>query len=206
MEAKRKCWKCKDEKLLTSEFFSKDSIDRTGFQKTCKVCQKEVGKKYRENNPLYFKEQNKKNYKKEDNPARYKKYRPQYLERRDEQRTTLRGRMYDLLESARGRAKDKNLPIDIDLDFLLNLYEQQKGKCKLTDIDFTFETNKEKTRKFLPFNPSLDKIDSSKGYTKENVRLVCTIVNLALNHFGEDTFKIMCQAYINKSKSKQGEN
>ena len=65
MEAKRKCWKCKDEKLLTSEFFSKDSIDRTGFQKTCKVCQKEVGKKYRENNPLYFKEQNKKNYKKE---------------------------------------------------------------------------------------------------------------------------------------------
>lgn len=201
MEIKRKCWKCNEEKLLTSEFFSKDSIDRTGFQKACKVCQKIIGKEYREKNPVYFQEQGKKRYKKEDNPARYKRYRPQYLERRDEQRTTLRGRMYDLLESAKGRAKNKSLPIDIDLDFLLNLYEQQNGKCKLTGIDFTFEINKEKTRNFLPFNPSLDKIDSKKGYTKDNVRLVCTIVNLALNNFGEDTFKIMCQAYINKSNN-----
>ncbi len=195
----RKCWKCKRDKELTSEFFSKDSIDRTGFQKTCKICQKESMKLYREKNPNYFKEQGKKRYKKEDNQARYQKYKTQYLERRDEQRITIRGRMYDLLESARGRAKNKNLPIDIDLDFLINLYEQQGGKCKLTDINFTFEINKDRTRKFLPFNPSLDKIDCNKGYTKDNVRLVCTIVNLALNNFGEDTFKMMCQAYINKS-------
>jgi predicted molibdopterin-dependent oxidoreductase YjgC len=74
--------------------------------------------------------------------------------------------------------------------------EEQNGKCKLTNIDFTFKL-KETQKNFNPFNPSIDRIDSSKGYTKDNVRIVCVIVNLALNEFGEENFKIMCQSYIN---------
>lgn len=194
---KRKCWKCKNEKELTNEFFSKDSIDKFGFQKACKICQKETAKKYKETHTEYFKEKNKEHYNKESNPERYQKYKVQFLTGRDKQRTSIRGRMGELLSSAKGRAKNKNLPIDIDLDFLLNLYEQQNGKCKLTNLELKFERNKDSKQNFMPFSPSLDKVDASKGYTKDNVRLVCVIVNLALNNFGEETFKIMCQAYIN---------
>ena len=114
---------------------------------------------------------------------------------------TIRGKLDSLLQAARGRAKKYNLLIDIDLDFLTNLCEQQNGKCKLTDIDFTFKLREKEKGHFNPFNPSIDKIDSKKGYTKDNVRLVCVVVNLALNEFGEEVFKLMCQSYINKSKN-----
>jgi hypothetical protein len=196
----RKCWKCKTEKPLTNEFFSKDSIDKLGYQKACKVCQKARAKVYNEANKDYFKQKNKENYKKEDNKERYQKYKPAFLERRNKQGQSIRGRLYTLLNAAQGRAKKNNLHIDIDLNFLLNLYEQQQGKCKLTNIEFTF-INRSSGNNFNPFNPSIDKIDATKGYTKDNVRLVCTIVNLALNTFGEGDFKIMCEAYINNSKN-----
>ncbi|GIV43855.1 MAG: hypothetical protein KatS3mg035_0978 [Bacteroidia bacterium] len=204
MEEKRKCWICKIEKDLTSDNFNKDSVDRLGFQKACKTCQRERMAKYRKENKEYFKSKQKEHYKKEDNPARYQKYKLQYLERRASQSKSVRGKLYDLLEAARGRAKKNNLEIDIDLNFLLDLYTQQEGKCKLTNIDFTFKRREDGVH-FNPFNPSIDKINPFGGYTKNNIRLVCTIVNLALNNFGEDSFKIMCEAYINNSKNKKGE-
>ncbi len=198
---KRTCWKCKQEKELTKEFFSKDSTNKLGFQATCKICQKENTKKYSENNKDYFKDKNKEHYKKENNKTRYAKYKDNYLKRRSDFSKTIRGKLYNLLEAARGRAKKNNLPINIDLDFLIELYEQQNGKCKLTNLDFTFELRSE-DKHFMPFNPSIDKIDSKGGYTKDNIRLVCVIVNLALNQFGEENFKLMCEAYINNSKNK----
>jgi len=196
----RKCWKCQQNKPLTKDYFSKDSIDKFGFQKSCKECQKITASSYRQQNKEYFDQKNKEHYDKSENKNRYQKYKPAYLQRREDSSKTVRGRLYNLLEAARGRAKNKGLIIDIDLEFLINMYEEQNGKCKLTNIDFTFE-KKEKSRHFNPFNPSIDKIDSNKGYTKDNVRLVCTIVNLALNNFGEGDFKIMCEAYINNSKN-----
>jgi hypothetical protein len=197
---KRICWKCKQEKLLTNDFFSNDNIDVFGFQKACKICQSQIGKKYRENNVEYFKKKNKENYKKENNKKRYEKYKESYLKRNFQNRKTIRGRLYSLLSAAQSRARKNNLDINIDLNFLLSLYEKQNGKCKLTNLEFTFEPKGVETN-YNPFNPSIDKIDHSKGYTKDNVRLVCTIVNLALNTFGEENFALMCQAYINHSKN-----
>ena len=197
----RKCWKCQAEKLLTNEFFSKDSTHKSGFQTACKTCQRERTKIYNKNNKEYFKQKGKEKYKKEDNPARYQRYKKSYLERRKTFSKSIRGKLYDLLEAARGRAKNKSLPIDIDLEYLIDLYQQQNGKCKLTNIEFTFNT-RQNGQHFNPFNPSIDKIDSNKGYTQDNVRLVCVIVNLSLNEFGEENFKTMCQSYINNSKNK----
>lgn len=41
------------------------------------------------------------------------------------------------------------------------------------------------------------RIDSKGGYTKDNVRLVCIIVNFALSEFGDLSFDKMCKAYCN---------
>lgn len=194
----RKCYKCKTEKPLNNDFFYKEYDD---YQKVCKVCQKERNKEYRANKKEYFDKKNKEHYNKDNNKERYKKYQKEYLERRANFSKTIRGKLYDLLEAARGRAKKNNLPIDINLDFLLDIYEQQQGRCKLTDLQFTFDV-REQGKHFNPFNPSIDKINTKGGYTKDNIRLVCVIVNLALNQFGEDSFKIMCEAYINNSKNK----
>lgn len=193
---RRVCWKCKKEKLLTSHWFSADKYDWLGFQKMCKICQKENNKKFKEKNPDYFKEKEKEYYKKENNPERYLKYRDNFLKRRAEFSKTARGKFSDLLSAARSRSKKYNLEFDIDLEFLLKKCEEQNGKCKLTNIDFTFNL-KGVQKNFNPFNPSIDRIDSTKGYTKDNIRIVCVIVNLSLNEFGEEIFKKMCQSYIN---------
>jgi hypothetical protein len=37
------------------------------------------------------------------------------------------------------------------------------------------------------------------GYTKDNVRLVLLVANLALNDFGDADFDIMCRGYISNN-------
>ena len=76
------------------------------------------------------------------------------------------------------------------------MYLTQNKKCTLTKIDFVFEKVKTSKR---PFAPSIDRVDSTLGYVKGNVRLVCTIVNIALNEFGDEIFGKMCEAYVENS-------
>ena len=199
---KRKCWICKDEKELNKEFFNKDSTDSYGFQKSCKGCQKKRSAEYRKKNKEYFDRKNKEHYNKEDNKKRYEKYKDNFLKRKAVHDTSLRGKMYNLLEAARTRAKNKKLDIDIDLEFLLDLYEKQEGKCALTNIKFTFERNPIGVKNLLPYNPSIDKINPSKGYTKDNVRLLLVIMNLSLNNFGEECLYEVCKAFISQKEGK----
>lgn len=199
---KRKCWTCKSEKELTKDNFNKDNTDPLGFQKACKSCQNNRMREYREKNKNYFKIKNKERYNKENNKERYLKYRDSNLERKAKYDSSIRGKLYNLLEAARSRTKKKGLELDIDLDFLLELYNKQNGKCALTNISFTFERNKPGVKNFLPHNPSIDKIDPFGGYTKNNIRIVLVAVNLALNNFGEDCFYEICKAYIKNRESR----
>lgn len=195
------CPKCQQSKLLTNEFFYHDKYKKSGFQGSCIECQTLRNRKYSSENREYFKRKGKEKYRKEDNPARYQKTKENFLKRRADWYLSIRGRLYDLLESARERAKKKNLLIDIDLEYLLELYEKQNKQCALTGIDFLLERRSDGHKHFTPFGPSLDKIDHNKGYTKDNVRLVCVMVNLSLNTFGDECFDKMCIAYLNKKKS-----
>ncbi len=47
-----------------------------------------------------------------------------------------------------------------------------------------------------PWAPSVDRIDSSKGYVPGNVRLVCVAANLAMNEWGEDVLARVARAYV----------
>lgn len=61
---------------------------------------------------------------------------------------------------------------DIDLDFLIHLYKEQKGLCAYSGIPLKFgsyfNTN---------WTTSLERIDVTKGYSKENVCLICLEFN-----------------------------
>jgi len=69
-------------------------------------------------------------------------------------------------------------------------------KPQSLNIPFKFDTNKKGKRFYTPYGPSIDRIDSNKGYTKDNVRLVLVSVNIALNNFGEGVFETICRAYL----------
>ena len=200
---KRKCWICKDEFPLTSDFFYKDKKDKNGFQKRCKNCNKITNKRYINKNPEYFKEKSIIAYKKikSENPNynvdRYSKYREQYLFRRKEWSSSEYGRLYDIFSAARTRAKNKNLIFDLTLDFIFKMFDNQNGVCSLTGLklDTGFKI---RGVNFNPYAPSLDKIDANKGYIRDNVRIVSVIANLSLNGFGDLIFDEMCRSYVNK--------
>jgi len=195
----KKCWKCKEFKNL--EDFYKDITTKDGLSKACKLCQIEYSKKYNKEHKEYFKQKNDEYYQKkflndtEYNRKRYNFYKEKYLKRQDASLRTVRGRLYSIFDAARGRSRKRDTPFEISLEDVLEKYETQNGSCALTNIEFSLDRLGRKGKN--PFAPSIDRIDSHKGYTKENIRLVCVIVNLALNNFGDDAFDKMCRAYIN---------
>ena len=74
----------------------------------------------------------------------------------------------------RTRVKDKST-IDFQADYLLELYEKQNGICPYFGV--AMSTSIEHSH--YPWTPSVDRIDSSKGYTKDNICLCCLAANSA---------------------------
>jgi hypothetical protein len=75
-----------------------------------------------------------------------------------------------------------NREFSITLDDLKDLWNQQNGVCAVTGLELVikaFDDNQSKS----PFQASLDRIDNSKGYTKNNIRFVCLMFNYARNNF-----------------------
>jgi hypothetical protein len=108
------------------------------------------------------------------------------------------------LTSAGRRARRKNIPFDLDLDFLLALAEEQDFRCKLTGINF-FARNNIKAR-INPYTPSIDRIVPALGYVKGNVRIVIFAVNAMLLDWGEPLFMWIASSYRFWERTKRLEN
>lgn len=90
------------------------------------------------------------------------------------------------------RNKEKNISTGVNLEDLLNLWNKQKGICIYTGVNLIHkETSKEK----IPFFKiaSLDRIDSSVGYTNENVQFVSAMANLAKNKLSHNEMVEFCK-------------
>lgn len=87
-----------------------------------------------------------------------------------------------LLQSAKTRAKYKNLDFKLELNWIKK--KLQLGKCEATSLNFIFTRYGEfkETKKLNPYAPSLDRIDSSLGYTIDNTQIVI----IAFNKFKSD--------------------
>lgn len=195
--ATKRCCGCKQEKPA-SEFYG-DKRKRDGLQGRCKPCTSIKNAEYKAKHPEYFRKQCRINYTakyRHENAERYQKYKSEYLHRRKQTLTSIEGRLYMIFKAAQDRAKRANLPFTITREWVTNQWEIQQGKCKVTGIPITLNVNENGEKFYAPFNPSLDQIHAGRGYTPENTRLICVIVNLALNKFGDEAFDAMCRAYI----------
>lgn len=122
---------------------------------------------------------------------RYYKQRQRLFE---DDELALRYKLQQALKGTRRRSKEKNMYTDLTLDYLMYLWEKQKGKCALSGIDMTYEFYKGRVNT----NVSVDRIDSTKGYTKDNVWLVTMAANQMKNDLSMDDFLTLCKNILYK--------
>lgn len=72
--------------------------------------------------------------------------------------------------------KRRNHEFNLDLEYLEQLWNIQKGICPYTKVRLTLNTHQKQLKDFR-YSASLDRIDSSKGYIKGNVQFISTAIN-----------------------------
>jgi hypothetical protein len=80
-----------------------------------------------------------------------------------------------------------NYDSNIDAKYLYDMYLRQDGKCAITGMPIDLTTD-----------ASVDRIDSMKGYTKDNIWWVKKEINLMKNNLSLEEFILLCKMVADK--------
>lgn len=92
----------------------------------------------------------------------------------------------------KNRAKQKGVPFDLTKSWLRDKFE--RGCCELTGLPTS-----QGIKSFDPYSPSIDRIIPERGYTQDNCRLILWCLNAGFNSWGEDAFRDIARAYLEKN-------
>lgn len=95
--------------------------------------------------------------------------------------------------AAKRRAKGKGIPCTITKEFILDLWNKQNGLCAISKIPMTYEMDAGR----VYTNISIDQIEQGKGYTEDNVQLICMAVNQLKSDWDMNTVKYICKMVVN---------
>lgn len=147
------CSKCGKEKPISH--FHKSKLGKLGVRKDCKECVGKRLKKHREDN--------------------LEEYTVKETLKRNKERNTLEGRIRKMYHAAKSRAKKYNREFNLEIEDLISVYPV-KNRCPILDIELKWN--------FVGFrdnSPSLDRIDSSLGYIKNNIQIISVRANRIKN-------------------------
>ena len=96
-----------------------------------------------------------------------------------------------MVRHARSRAKKKNLPFDIDLDYIRSMVPSH---CPIFGMPLEWSLRRGSEQVPLPNSPSLDRIDPSKGYVKGNVWIISYRANQIKSNASHDELKRVTEA------------
>ena len=75
---------------------------------------------------------------------------------------------------------------------LLELWQKQDGRCAISGLPMTCRT---KSGEKFRYNASIDRIMPGDPYERNNVQLVCTIINSLMKDFSKEDFIRLCTAH-----------
>lgn len=101
-----------------------------------------------------------------------------------------------IVRGVRQRARKNALECNIDAEFLKTLLEKQDGLCAISKIPRTFT----KGQGHISTNASVDRVDSSKGYTRDNVQLVAHQVNTMKSNLSINELIEWCKLVIKRDR------
>lgn len=105
---------------------------------------------------------------------------------------SMKNALCDALKRAKTRDRDKGRKCDIDEEFIIQLYERQKGCCALTGIPISVNEDLASDNPRSAFGPSIDRINNRRGYEPDNVQITLVIANIAKSDFADVDFFRMC--------------
>jgi len=124
--------------------------------------------------------------------------KPCSTQRVSDYRSTWPGRGAELFRRARDRAKKIGYRFDLDKKWILDQIEKNDYRCSATDIQMYADTRGTGLGFANRYCASLDRIDSTKGYTKDNVRVVCNRINIALGDLTDKQFEEFALGFLRK--------
>jgi hypothetical protein len=83
-------------------------------------------------------------------------------------------------------------------------WERCEGRCAVSGLEFS-EVLVGTGRARRPYAPSLDRINRSRGYEPENVRLVTAVANFAMNAWGLEPVRDLARAMARKQAEEAGD-
>eukprot|EP00397_Hematodinium_sp_SG-2012_P039407 GEMP01043018.1.p1 GENE.GEMP01043018.1~~GEMP01043018.1.p1 ORF type:complete len:458 (+),score=30.25 GEMP01043018.1:139-1512(+) len=114
---------------------------------------------------------------------------------------TLRGTMVRFLYNAKGSAakrskmpsREKAGDFDLTLNYLLNLWDKQKGRCEYSDIVMNVEL-------YTHWRISLERRDNTLGYVPGNVAFICAEFNTSDRSLSAKSLSVLGSSTWSKEK------
>lgn len=178
------CKCCNVEKPLV-EFGKSSKPTGTGYKAYCKVCLAEKLRMARLANPEKARERDR-------IWARKNKDKISEKNKKRHSGLTLEKKFISLVKTAEKREKVKCF---ITVEHLHDVWQRQNGLCAYTKLPLSSEAHQLNT-------VSLDRIDSDKDYTADNIQLVCVPINRMKLDYSEDQFIHLCKL-VAQNVSKQ---
>lgn len=97
-------------------------------------------------------------------------------------------------------AKDRDIPFDITREEAWELFLEQDRKCALSGVELFFY--KDWKKRSEQQTASLDRIDSYKGYSKENCQWVHKDVNKMKHVYSVEEYYIWCKRVVEHMENK----
>lgn len=127
------------------------------------------------------------------------KAKPDVPETKNRQR--VEAHLQRMLWKAAERAKIKGRGFDLDMEWALDQVIASGMRCPMSGIPF-FMSVPETNRGVHPYAPSIDRVDSALGYTRDNCRVVVFALNAMMLDWGEEVFARVANGY-RSTKSKR---
>lgn len=170
----------------------KDDVPFSNHANICKKCKSEYHKAYRKENYDALREQHRQSY--QDNKKVRQEAVKKAVQRSPE--AFIRHLMHHITKQSNYRKvvlhkkHPASLDVNIDYEYLMELWAKQNGRCVITNLPMVHHWNS-------MLSISIDRVDSSKGYVKGNVQLVCQAINrLKNNNANEDVEAFLESCFI----------
>lgn len=103
-----------------------------------------------------------------------------------------------LHEQSKKRAREADILYTLTVEDVFDIGMASNWRCAVTGMKF--KQDQIEGSLMRPFMPSIDRIVCSRGYTRENCRMVCVVTNFALNNWGEMVLRELAMAYAKHHK------